>query len=284
MKYKLNNDYKIMYENAVQALMIYLKVETNLKSLVLGVSGGIDSAVTAALARTVVDNVTGVKLIGRVLPISAGRIQAVVDKEMARAVEVCKSFCDSYKVVDLDTAFRYMMEHIENIGTECTGPYSFEDKIRRGNVMARIRMIQLFHIAHATNGMVLGTDNLTEYMLGFWTLHGDVGNYRMTQNLWKTEVYGVAHHIVGLYVDIQEHKIAKSLMECIFAVPTDGLGITDSDFDQLGADSYLEIDRILIDYLNGKDFDPFHPVLHLHRRTYFKREDPISIPRRQLLG
>jgi len=60
---------------------------------------------------------------------------------------------------------------------------------------ARIRMILLYDLAGGNDGMVLSTDNYTEYLLGFWTLHGDVGDFGMIQSLWKTEVYDMVEWI-----------------------------------------------------------------------------------------
>ena len=162
---------------------------------------------------------------------------------------------------------------------------SFEEKIRRGNIKARLRMIYLFDLAHRNNGMVLSTDNFTEFLLGFWTLHGDIGNYGMIQNLWKTEVYGLAGFLRDCYSQVDQMEKGIALNECINAVPTDGLGITDSDFDQLGCDNYEKIDRILIDLIaNNKSVDWEHPVLVRHKASHFKRRDPVNISRQRLVS
>ena len=102
-------------------------------------------------------------------------------------------------------------------------------------------MIYLYDIAQEHNGLVLSTDNWTELMLGFWTLHGDCGDYGMIQNLWKTEVYEMA----STFVENLEEKRSRALLDCIEAIPTDGLGISASDLDQIGAESYKEVDEIL---------------------------------------
>lgn len=48
-------------------------------------------------------------------------------------------------------------------------------------------------------GLVMSTDNQTEYQLGFWTIHGDVGDFDPIQDLWKTEVYGLANYLRDRY-------------------------------------------------------------------------------------
>lgn len=61
--------------------------------------------------------------------------------------------------------------------------------IANGNLQARCRMIHLYDLAGIHGGLVMSTDNQTEYQLGFWTIHGDVGDFDPIQDLWKTEVY-----------------------------------------------------------------------------------------------
>lgn len=58
--------------------------------------------------------------------------------------------------------------------------------IADGNIQARLRMIYLYNLASIHKGLVMSTDNQTEYQLGFWTIHGDVGDFDPIQDLWKT--------------------------------------------------------------------------------------------------
>jgi len=149
---------------------------------------------------------------------------------------------------------------------------------------ARVRMIYLFDLAHFEKGMVLSTDNYTELLLGFWTLHGDVGNYGFLQYLWKTEVYGLAGYLMGKYRKENEPFKADALKISIDAVPTDGLGITGSDFDQIGVTDYEAADRILIGYLTGSVENLNHPIILRHSISEFKRKDPQNISRESLIG
>ena len=165
---------------------------------------------------------------------------------------------------------------------------SFEEdqaqKIRHGNMKARIRMIYLYNLAQFNKGLVLSTDNYTEYLLGFWTLHGDVGDYGMIQTLWKTEVYGLSKWIID--TQLPELIQRESLQECIDAVPTDGLGITDSDLDQLGCTSYAEVDRHLLSMfmpVEREATDSYFNVLRRHENSTFKRSNPYNIPRSTIL-
>jgi len=274
-----SDDFSSMYNSVIKSLVTYLKDNPQIHNLILGISGGIDSAVIASLARAVCNIMSTVKLVGRCLPIESK------SDETLRAINVGEAFCDDFTLVScIEKGYHVMREYTWYEDTiKGYKDITFDDKIRAGNLKARLRMMYLFDLAHKIGGMVLGTDNLTEYYLGFWTLHGDVGNYGMIQNLWKTEVYGMAEYIIENYDDSDLEKI-HAIQQCISAVPTDGLGITKSDFDQIGVKSYYEADKLLIKYLLGEDTDGEHPLIKMHKRTEFKRRDPINIPRGLALG
>ena len=147
--------------------------------------------------------------------------------------------------------------------------------IANGNLQARCRMKHLYDIASIRKGLVMSTDNQTEYQLGFWTIHGDVGDFDPIQDLWKTEVYGLAKWIRGKYeecnrghsdcfFDMGAAQKVYALEQSIALTPTDGLGISNSDLEQIGAKSYDEVDDILSRYIPFKEYrqkhgEPLHP-------------------------
>lgn len=260
-------DYQKATENIRGELREYL-LTSRLKSLVIGVSGGIDSAVCCALARPVCDEL-GIKLIGRSIPIETNK-----QCELDRAKMVGECFCHDFKEVSLSKIYRKTEERIHILEQK------ENDKIAKGNMKARLRMIYLYNLAGMNGGMVLSTDNFTELLLGFWTLHGDVGDYGMIQNLWKTEVYGLANYLAN---EMEDDRAKEALRACIVAIPTDGLGVSNSDVEQFGAKDYYEVDMILQDYLNGGKTYIGHPVVQRYERTHFKRNNPYNIPRRDIV-
>ena len=285
--YEVSSEYEVMYGNIINETIAYLEKNNQLKSLIVGISGGIDSALTVALANAVCKK-TGTLLIGRSLPCVTN-----TPGENERAIAVGNAFCHDFKTVDIGQMLSAVESNMEATVFGTDGPGTYDAKVRQGNIKARLRMIQLFHLAHFHRGMVLSTDNFTELMLGFWTLHGDVGNFGMIQNLWKTEVYGLAKWIIDNYFDdtIGDGQKAEALQACINAVPTDGLGITASDFEQIfpevhkeknSAVAYGRIDEILIDYLNDSQYLD-HPVVQKFLATQFKRDDPFNIDRKKIL-
>ncbi len=263
---------KEKYQKRILNIRKHLKqylVENNLKAMVLGVSGGIDSALTAALAYKVAKELN-IPLITRSITIESNK-----QDEINRSFMVGKSYGTDFRHVDLTEAFHLLQPYIvEDIDKENKNDLKF--KIRMGNIKARMRMLYLYDLAAKNKGIVLSTDNYTELLLGFWTLHGDVGDLGMIQNLWKMEVYEMAKYIAETEANQSQ---AEALWACINATPTDGLGITNSDLEQLGASSYNEVDKILKSYLNGNKEYENHPVIQRYIATNFKRNNPYNFPR-----
>ena len=257
--------------NLISSIRQYVMTE-NVKALVLGISGGIDSALVAALAKEAITGLN-VKLIGRSIPIVTNKTD-----EIDRAVAVGKAFCDDFKEVALDVLYAHYEAFLEAEEGFFDGK---NGKIEKGNLKARLRMIYLYHLAHYNNGIVLSTDNYTEYLLGFWTLHGDVGDFGPIQNLWKTEVYKVAQVLIEEYDKMSEPSKVHALKICVVADPTDGLGVSNTDLDQLEASSYKEVDDILIKFLNHQNTAELskHQVVKRHIHSMFKRNNPYNLQR-----
>ena len=274
----------LIKNNIIEQSVFYIKEHPNIQSLVIGVSGGADSALVSLLARDVCyiakNAKIDIKLIGRLLIMPGNK-----PDEVQRACDLGNIIFDDFKPLDLTKAYYQLIDNIE-IGNQSKD--SFENKIRMGNIKARIRMIQLYHLAHLNKGIVLSTDNLSEYMLGFWTIHGDVGDFGMIQNLWKTEVYSLLKNYAAEFLEHSKEKLL--IQDIINAVPTDGLGITKSDLDQFGdIKSYKELDLILEEYSkNGaakflKNKGVLPKCLVMYETTHYKRNNPYNIPRERLM-
>ncbi len=150
-------DCKKVTRNIRTGLKRYI-IDNNIKSLVVGVSGGADSAAVCALARPVCDEL-GIPLIGRSIPIETNKRE-----EIDRALAIGQAYCHDFKEVDLTTLYLRTKDAFEEVMAEI-GPL---DKIALGNIKVRLRMQLLYCIAGSTKGMVLSTDNLTEYYLGIY--------------------------------------------------------------------------------------------------------------------
>lgn len=256
----------------------------NLKAMVLGISGGIDSTVVAAICHEV-SKKTDIPLIGRSLPIKNK------EDEFSVSELVGEAFCDEFKVFNLSNSYKASLFDLcadAGLIKDCKGYdwYWVSDleeltgrtPIANGNLQARCRMKHLYDIASIRKGLVMSTDNQTEYQLGFWTIHGDVGDFDPIQDLWKTEVYRLANYLrdrykskalEALHNDYKEtcdkyRAMSYAVYSSCKLIPTDGLGISNSDLEQIGAKSYDEVDDILSRYIPFKEYrqkhgEPLHP-------------------------
>ena len=125
-------------------------------------------------------------------------------------------------------------------------------------------MITLYNLAHKVAGCVGSTDNFSELAAGFWTLHGDVGDIAPIQSLNKSwEVPMLA-------------KMLDVPQATVDAVPTDGLGISNSDADQLGM-SYLEFDIALFELLSLPRLDKNTIELYINSITDLKVNKKLTL-------
>lgn len=249
-------DYKLVFDNIVEDLRQYV-IKNKLKSMVLGISGGIDSTVCAAICHEV-SKKTGVPLIGRSLTIKNK------EDETSTAKLVGEAFCNEFEDFKLIGLFHYAADTLrffeqDNYKEKWTNP------IADGNIQARLRMIYLYHLAGITNGFVIDSDNKTENLLGFWTICGDVGDYKPIGNLWKTEVYELAKYLEEKYKYNSDMKVV-AVTNSIGLTPTDGLGISSSDLEQIGANSYEEVDEILQGLLAS--FDEQHSNIEIVIKSF----------------
>jgi NAD+ synthase len=206
-------------EQIVAGLQLYRK-EHGIENIVIGQSGGVDSALTAALFKQ-----AGWIVHGVTLPIHQK------EEETNRGIENIDVLRLERHNYDLTEQFDSMQNFLGEFGN------TYKGQQRQGNIRARLRMIALYNLAHKLNGCVASTDNFSELAAGFWTLHGDVGDVAPIQSLTKSwEVPAIADML-----GVPENTIT--------ALPTDGLGISNSDADQLGM-NYLEFDILLFDLLN----------------------------------
>ena len=250
----MKKNYSEIFNKIIKETKNYI-VNNNLKSMILGISGGIDSTVVAVICHEV-SKQTGIPLIGRSLPSKHNK-----EEETTSADLVGKAFCDDYKVCPIQEIYEDFILHIRNCEMPL-GIWSGSDHqtpIANGNIQARLRMIYLYNLASINKGLVMDTDNLTENNLGYFTIHGDVGDFNPIGGLWKTEVIELAEYTHNDYYNKarcleeghfyeQADEIAlklEAIKESLKLKPTAGLGITNNDLEELGAESYDQVDDVL---------------------------------------
>ncbi len=196
------------------------KMPVSAKSLVIGVSGGIDSSVSSTLSA-----MTGMRTIVLCMPIKQHKSQH--DLSIQHKDWLIKNFNNvEGHVIELDELFKSFENNLSN----------FKNEHGFANSRARLRMTTLYHVAAANNGIVVGTGNKVEdFGVGFYTKYGDGGvDISPIADCNKTEIWEIG-------------KELNILQDIIDAPPTDGLwddGRTDEG--QLGM-SYKEIELAMND-------------------------------------
>ncbi len=222
--------------------------------VVLGVSGGIDSAVVASLAARALGPAN---VIGVLLPYRESNPQSEAHGKL-----LCESIGVPHARVDIsEMADAY-------ISREPT-----MDRTRRGNVLARCRMIVLYDRAAAERALVLGTSNKTELLLGYTTQFGDSASaLNPIGDLYKNQLYQLARHL-----KIPEALVTKAPSADLFEGQTDeaDLGFTYEAVDRL---LFLLVDeRYSEDDLAAAGFERefVRKIVARISATQFKRVPPI---------
>lgn len=289
-------NYAKVFETMIAETQAYLE-NNNLQAMILGISGGLDSTVTAAICHEVEKRNPELKFIGISLPCSSN-----TEEENNSATICMKAFCKSGQWWTENLQKEYML-----MRATCSQRHLMTT-IGQGNIKARLRMTYLYNEANYFKGLVMDTDNLTEHYLGFFTIHGDVCDFNPIGGLWKHEVYELAQYLYNeYYVKEMEGNIGWALRCAIGIRPTDGNGVNDlGDMGQIApafayyknVEAYTKVDDIIKTYLT---FVGRHPeeyqgaiealyseygnktvdgIIHRIRSTEYKRKKlPIVIAR-----
>jgi NAD+ synthase len=226
-------------------------------SYVLGVSGGLDSAVAATLATR---SVGSDAVVGLILPSRPSD-----EEHMADARELCGTLGVEYHEFSIDPIVDAVEQRLP------FGP----GRITLGNVRARTRMVVEYAVANERECLVLGTSNRSERLLGYVTKYGDAAaDVQPLQDLYKTEVADVASH-----VGLDRRFVEKT--------PTAGLWEGQTDEGEIGV-PYETIDEVLpplveeglsprrVAERTGVDAQAVRHLAALWRASEHKRSPPAS--------
>lgn len=251
---------KLNYKKITKKISNFLKREFKKRKktkAILGISGGLDSTTTALLCKK-----AGLDLYGILLPYRKKGL--AYSKKATQFLKLPKN---RIIYIDIGPAVDAQVKKLQKI-------MEF-DRVDKGNIMARQRMIVQYAIARKVNGLVIGTEDLSEYFLGYFTLHGDQAcDISTIANLFKTQVYQLAEYL-GAPRWILEKK------------PSPGLWSGHTAEGELGF-SYEDADPILYFYcvkkyskekIIKKGFNPklVNKVLERIKATEFKRQNPPKI-------
>ncbi|MEX2116288.1 MAG: NAD+ synthase [Bacteroidota bacterium] len=240
-----------------ELLTRFLKDETSaagFSKVVVGLSGGLDSALVTSLSAGALGSKN---VLAVIMPHRMSNPQSASDAALvAKALNVRTETVDITPMVDA-----YCEAH------------KVRDQVRRGNIMARARMIALYDYSAREQALVVGTSNKTEIMLGYGTLHGDMASaLNPIGDLYKTQVWQLAR-AVGIPESIVQKKPSADLWK----------GQTDEG--EMGF-SYQDVDRLLYYMIDDRRKDEellrlgfsrsfVERVRTMVRKSQFKRRPPV---------
>lgn len=221
--------------------------ESGAEGVVIGISGGIDSAVAAALA---VKSLEAKRVLGVFMPAR----EPSTDEEDARLL--AETLGIELLTIPLEAPLKALLA-LPNITNTA---------ISAGNASARLRMTVLYNIAAAKNYLVCGTSNKTEYLIGYSTKWGDgAADIQPLLHLYKKDVYTIAKEL-----EIPESLITKA--------PSAGFFAGQTDEEEIGM-TYKELDNALfsLELNDGLPNTPLEKqVAELIKKSSHKRKPPAN--------
>lgn len=213
-------NYETVKTRIIEWLGDYVLKNPNIKSFVVGVSGGIDSAVVSTLCAE-----TGLPTYVLSMPLHSSSKNDILSNDYSDYLE--DKYDNVIKIrIDLTTVYDQLLKSFDSMTD--SGKFT-SNKLANANSKSRIRMVTLYQVAGNVSGIVVGTGNKVEdYGVGFYTKYGDGGvDIAPIADLYKTEVWELGRH---LGVD----------QRIIDAPPTDGLW-EDSRTDEIQIGTSYEL-------------------------------------------
>lgn len=246
------------YKEVEKSLKTWLTNKVNkagAEGAVIGISGGIDSAVTAVLCKKVFKEDT----LGVILPCNSNK------KDKKDAKLLVDEFNINYKIKDLSEIYKSFVMNLKEESKEDN--INSNEDMALANIKPRLRMIALYYYAAKNNYLVIGTDNWSELKVGYFTKYGDGGvDLAPLGRLVKTEVKGLAKQL-GIPAKIINKK------------PSAGLWEGQTDENELGV-SYEELDHYI---LTGEANEEVRKRIDELAEKNSHKTESIPIPARQTL-
>ena len=220
--------------------------KTKTKGVVFGLSGGVDSAVTAVLCSQALGKK---RVLALILPCASIKQDLIDARLIARRLKI------RVKLIDLSSIYK-----------TCLKLFPSADRLTYGNLKARLRMLALYYCANKLNYLVCGTSNKSEILMGYFTKYGDgAEDIVPLGDLLKSQVKALARTL-----NIPQRIIDKP--------PTAGLWLGQTDEGELGI-SYSQLDDIILRLLRRqRQIQPAHLVNKVKSRikaSEHKRQPPL---------
>jgi len=203
--------------------------EVGASGIVLGISGGIDSATGAAICAKAIGG-------ARVLGLNMPEAETRNDEDIRDAELVAKKFGIGLETVDISQMVKAVFEGVPS--------FDLGDRLANGNAKARMRMIVLYYYANRTGRLVVGSSDKSEVMLGYFTKWGDYGgDIFPLADLYKTQVRQLAVHL-GLPARLAEKPSTPNLWPGQTAKDELGLDYDQLDLALYGLEHFMTVEEI----------------------------------------
>ena len=207
---------KILLKEKVDQIIFWIKkkvLSAKKNGVIFGLSGGLDSAVIAALCQKAFPDNT----MALILPCES------TNDDINDAMSIVKKYHLSYKNIDLTPIYHQLLSTMDT---------TFNNRMAKANIKPRLRMITLYYFASIFGYLVVGTGNKSEISVGYFTKYGDGGvDILPLGNILKSEVIEIAQ-----FLEIPQNIISKP--------PSGGLWENQTDEEEMGF-SYKQLDNFL---------------------------------------
>ena len=253
VRQKLTLDFSEVTSYLTRRIKEYIE-ESGKEGGIMGLSGGIDSSVTAILLSKATKNFHIL-----LMPSSS-----TTKKDMEDAMRIIKM---------INAEGKYTLINIDNITQELSNLVKTSDKIIVGNIKARVRMILLYAFAQKMNYLVVGTGDKSEIMLGYFTKYGDGGvDILPIGDLYKTQV-----RMLGKYLGVPEDIVNKPPSPALWEGQT-AEGEIGLDYETIDSILYLRFEEMReieeISEMTKTDISKVQRIINMVKTSQHKRLPP----------
>lgn len=265
-----NDNLAQIYSAMVLGLRDYLE-KNKFCDVLLGMSGGIDSALVAMIA---VDAITAKHVKLYALPTKFNQPQSFSD-----ALQCANNLGLELKTIEIEEIFQNMLSNLEKQGEKLTG-------LAQENLQSRLRGTILMSISNSTNALLISTGNKSELACGYATIYGDMnGAFNPIKDLYKTQIYQIVNWRNNNFCQISDFKKTNLIPQNIISkAPSAELRFNQKDSDSLP--DYQILDQILFALIeeeksiseivkDGFDENLVKKISQLFKNSEYKRAQSV---------
>jgi len=259
------NEFELIF-NALTCNIRDFIYKIGAKKVHFGLSGGVDSALVAVLAKFALgeNNVTGI-----MLPSPYSSVSSIEDSE-----KLAENLGINLKKIDISNSFKAVFSTVESSLGEVKG-------LTEENMQARIRGLLLMAYSNNENSILLNTGNKSEFAVGYATIYGDMcGALSVIGDLYKTKVYGICEWINKTYNNvIPENILTKAPSAELRPDQTDQDSLPPYDILDSVLELFIEQDKSIEDIkeMTGATNEVIEKIIGLLLKSEFKRKQAAPI-------